>query len=354
MILIDNLLRIIDANVNRAAEGIRLLEDVSRFYYNNTDFSEKFKLIRHKIRKDVMSFIDLLIKNRDSINDCGYDISQKIKIDDKKNLLELIVANFKRTEESIRVVEETLKVMGNYEISKKFETYRFQIYTMEKEFINYYYYKEKVSKLNTDIYCITSWEHSNGRSNIDVVDDMLKAGVKVIQYREKNKSLKDKLYECRLIREMTLNNGCIFIVNDDIDIALMVKADGVHVGQDDFEVSCVRALFDYPVIVGVSTHSIEQLNKAIADGADYIGVGPIYKTYTKKNVCDPVGLEYLEYAVKNASVPFVAIGGIKEDNIHEVLEKGARLIALVTEIVGADSIGEKIKSIRNKIQNYRG
>lgn len=200
--------------------------------------------------------------------------------------------------------------------------------------------------LDTDIYCITSEEHSNGRDNIEVVSRMLDAGIKLIQYREKNKSMLEKYRQCIKLREITAERGAVFIINDHIDLAMSVCADGVHLGQDDIPLSAARELVGDEMIIGLSTHSPEQALKATADGADYIGVGPIYRTFTKKDVCDPVGLGYLDYVVKNIKVPFVAIGGIKLHNLAEVREHGAKCTALVTEIVGADNIEEMIITVR--------
>jgi thiamine-phosphate pyrophosphorylase len=204
--------------------------------------------------------------------------------------------------------------------------------------------------IDTDLYCITSEEHSRGRSNLEVVSEMIKAGVKVIQYREKEKKLLHKYNECLKIRDMTKEAGVTFIVNDHVDLAILVKADGVHIGQDDLPIEKVRELVGKEMIIGVSTHSPEQAEDAVRRGADYIGVGPLYRTYTKKDVCDPVGLDYLSYVVRNLSVPHVAIGGIKQHNMHEVIERGAKCIAMVTEIVGADNIGEKIRAIKENMR----
>jgi thiamine-phosphate pyrophosphorylase len=204
--------------------------------------------------------------------------------------------------------------------------------------------------IDTDLYCITSEEHSRGRSNIEVVSEIIEAGVKVIQYREKEKKLLHKYNECLKIRDMTKEAGVTFIVNDHVDLAILVEADGVHIGQDDLPIEKVRELVGKEMIIGVSTHSPEQAEEAVRRGADYIGVGPIYRTYTKKDVCDPVGLDYLSYVVRNLSIPHVAIGGIKQHNMLEVIERGAKCIAMVTEIVGADNIGEKIRAIKENMR----
>lgn len=203
------------------------------------------------------------------------------------------------------------------------------------------------------IYGITGERFSKGRTNIEVVEAMIAGGVTTVQYREKRhqKNYRDILDECYRIREITRDNNVLFIVNDYVDVAMLVDADGVHVGQEDLSVEAVRKLVGPHKIIGLSTHSPEQAMQAAECGADYIGVGPIYATQTKEDVCAPVGLEYLEYVVKNCTMPFVAIGGIKEYNINEVTKRGAKTICLVTEIVGSDNIRETVESLRSCMVN---
>jgi thiamine-phosphate pyrophosphorylase len=154
--------------------------------------------------------------------------------------------------------------------------------------------------------------------------------------------------ECLVIREITRKHGVMFIVNDFVDIALLSDADGVHVGQDDLPLEEVRRLVGHR-IVGVSTHSPEQARAAVVGGADYIGVGPIFETRTKEDVCDPVGFSYLEYAAANVPISFTAIGGIKAHNIHEVVSRGAESVCMVTEIVGADDIEGTVRALAGKM-----
>lgn len=203
---------------------------------------------------------------------------------------------------------------------------------------------------NTDLYCITAEEHSAGRSNIEVVQEMIAAGIKIIQYREKDKKMKVKYQECQVIREMTKVAGVTFIVNDDIDLAILVEADGVHIGQDDLPIEKVRQLVGEDMIIGLSTHSPAQAQEAVVRGADYIGVGPIFKTATKKDVCDPVGFTYLEYVIQNIKIPFVAIGGIKVANIGQVAKVGAKCIAVVTDITTAEDIPNRINQLRTNMK----
>ena len=195
------------------------------------------------------------------------------------------------------------------------------------------------------LYGLTAEKFSLGRSNPEVVGAMLDAGVRIIQYREKTKKMGAKYEECLRLRAMTREHGAAFIVNDDIDLALLVDADGVHVGQEDLPVEAVRSLVGPDRAIGLSTHSPEQARAAVAVGADYIGVGPIHATQTKDDVCAPVGLSYLEYVVREIDLPFVAIGGIKEHNLGEVASRGARCVALVTEIVGARDMADKIAAL---------
>lgn len=195
------------------------------------------------------------------------------------------------------------------------------------------------------LYGLTAEKFSLGRSNADVVQAMLDAGIRLVQYREKTKKMGKKLEECLLLRDLTRKAGAAFIINDNIDLALLVEADGVHVGQDDLPVAAVRRLVGENMAIGLSTHSAEEAKAAQTQGADYIGVGPIFATQTKDDVCAPVGLEYLDFVVREMDIPFVAIGGIKEHNLPDVAAHGARCIALVTEIVEAPDIRERVQRL---------
>jgi len=201
--------------------------------------------------------------------------------------------------------------------------------------------------LPAGIYALTSELHSQGRSNIEVASEILASGVPILQYREKAKKVREMYEECLVLRAMTQQYGALFIVNDHLDLALAVGADGVHIGQDDLPLLKVRDLVGPDFLIGVSTHSRAQALEAVSGGADYIGVGPLFETNTKIDVCNPVGLDYLNYVVKNLNIPFVAIGGIKEHNLAEVIKVGARTVALVTEIVGNPDIAGKIKRLQS-------
>lgn len=209
---------------------------------------------------------------------------------------------------------------------------------------------KRSNPLPSDLYGLTAEEYSLGRGNIVVVKAMLEAGVKIIQYREKEKKQLYKYQECQEIRQLTLAYDAIFIVNDDIEIAKLVQADGVHIGQEDLPIEIVRQIVGKDMIIGLSTHSPEQAQDAMRRGADYIGVGPIFATKTKKDVGSPVGWDYLQYVVQNVTIPFVTIGGIKANNIAEIAKRGARCFAMVTELVGAADVAAKVTELRQAIQ----
>lgn len=200
------------------------------------------------------------------------------------------------------------------------------------------------------LYCLTDAGFSHGRGNLAVVRDMLDAGARIIQYREKNQSQRIMYEECMAIRALTREYGAEFFVNDDISLALAVNADGIHVGQDDLPVPVVRRIVGESMLVGLSTHSPEQASAAVTAGADYIGVGPVFRTATKKDAIDPVGLSYVSYVAKHIDLAFVAIGGINLTNLGEVTANGAHCVAMISEIVAAPNVASQVKKVREMLR----
>jgi thiamine-phosphate pyrophosphorylase len=204
----------------------------------------------------------------------------------------------------------------------------------------------------TDIYCITDSRQNRGRSTLEIVRLMLEGDIKVIQYREKDKGGAAMLEECLAIREMTRKAGCCFLVDDYVDIALLCEADGVHVGQTDLPLAAVRKLLGRERVIGVSTHRRSEAEAAIAGGADYIGVGPIFENNTKKTT-PPVGYAYLEAIVPMCPLPFVTIGGMNERTVGEAVRRGARCCGIVSDITLAEDIPAQIRKLRRIIREAR-
>ncbi|GHT64660.1 thiamine-phosphate synthase [Endomicrobiia bacterium] len=202
------------------------------------------------------------------------------------------------------------------------------------------------------LYAITAENFSNGRDNITVAKQMLDAGIKILQYRDKHKAKIERFKQCEVIRKLTLDYSCFFIVNDDVDIALAVCSDGIHIGQDDLPLIKVRELAGDDITIGVSTNLPKQALLAVEQGADYVGVGPIYKTFTKDDAADPVGLDYLDFCVKNIAIPKVAIGGIKLSNLLEVYKYKPDNICMITEITSSQDIYITVKKIQEVVNAY--
>ncbi len=341
--------RILDANINRCAEGLRVLEDIARFHFDNRQLAAQFRTLRHRIRKSLFTDHSRLITARDSRNDVGKQTSlNQADTDSRKGLKRAAIANCKRVQEALRSLEEILKSEDSCLCAREIERCRFSLYTLETELLSLF-----TRTLPAGIYGILGEKFSRGRSNIEVAEKMIRGGISIIQYREKreDKSFREMYRECRIIREITREANIPFIINDFMEIAMMVGADGIHQGQDDLPVKELRKLAPH-MMIGCSTHSPAQARKAIDDGADYIGVGPLFTTTTKKDVCNAVGLGYLEYVAEEVETPFVAIGGIKRKNLGEVLKRGAATVCLVTEIIGAENIVDRIREIQLLIQEH--
>ncbi len=201
-----------------------------------------------------------------------------------------------------------------------------------------------------DIYPVISSEFTNGRPVLEVLMSIAHGGAKVVQLREKNKTKAD-IYELALkYREITAAHNMLLIINDHLDIALACDADGVHLGQDDLPLDAATAICG-EVFLGCSTHDPEEAEKAVLEGADYINIGPIYPTGTKAVPCGAVGIGMLDRIVPGLGIPFSVMGGIKAQNIPDLLAAGATRIAMVTEITQAEDITAKVKELRSLWEN---
>ena len=202
-----------------------------------------------------------------------------------------------------------------------------------------------------DVYPVTCEELSGGRSNLEVLQAAIRGGAKIIQLREKEYQKRDLYHLALKFREMTAKAEVLLIINDHVDIALGVEADGVHLGQDDLPLPVARHLAP-ELLIGASTHSLEQALQAEKDGADYINIGPIFSTQTKEGVGDSLGPKAINEIGPQLKVPFTVMGGINEENIHKVLAAGARRVAMVTAITEAEDIAARVRLLREKIIEF--
>jgi thiamine-phosphate pyrophosphorylase len=188
-----------------------------------------------------------------------------------------------------------------------------------------------------------------------VVEAALQGGLSIVQYRDKTADDSMRLSYAQKLRQMCRHYNALFIVNDRVDLALAVDADGVHLGQQDIPIGLARQILGPQRIIGRSTTNPEEMQKAIQEGADYIGVGPVHETPTKAGKA-AVGLAYIRHAAENCPIPWFAIGGIDMNNLTEVLKSGAERVAIVRAIMEAQQptlVTQYFLSQLNRIQALR-
>lgn len=186
------------------------------------------------------------------------------------------------------------------------------------------------------VYLVTDRELARGRTTLEIAAAAIRGGVSCIQLREKTCSTREFIDEALAIRSLLARHGIPLIINDRVDVALAVKADGIHLGQKDMPCSMARQLIPESMIVGISVESLDDAIAAQKDGADYLGVSPIYSTPTKTDTAQPLGLEGLRSIRSEVDLPLVGIGGLNADNAEAVIHNGADGVAVVSAIVAAD------------------
>jgi len=196
------------------------------------------------------------------------------------------------------------------------------------------------------LYCFSPGSLLRNRDPLELVAAQIRGGADVIQLREKEASKRSRLELGAKLRDLTRQEGVLFIVNDDVDLALILDADGVHLGQEDIPIEAARPLMKEKII-GLSTHSLRQVEKAVASGADYIGVGPVFETGTKMDREALVGLDLLRKIKDTCPVPYVAIGGIGEENIESVIAAGCRRVAVIGNILLARDVEDQCRKLRS-------
>lgn len=211
--------------------------------------------------------------------------------------------------------------------------------------------EEHLKRLMEDpIYAIMGEELSLGRKNLDIARALIKAGVKIIQYREKHKTWREKYAEATAISKLCHENNVTFIMNDSADLAIICHADGVHVGQDDAPVQIVKDLAGQDIFVGVSTNTTDEMEGALLDGADYIGFGPMFPTQSKKDAAAVVSSEARNFALQ-FELPVVTIGGISLQNISGLYQEGFRSFAMISAVISQPDIAKAVSDLRQAVQD---
>lgn len=203
----------------------------------------------------------------------------------------------------------------------------------------------KCDKETMLLYAVTDRAWTGRQTLTEQVEEALKGGVTCVQLREKHLNDPDFLQEAKDICALCREYGVPFIVNDNVEVAIACKADGVHVGQEDMEAGRVRKLIGEDMILGVSAHTVEEAQKAVENGADYLGLGSVFPTNTKSDV-DVMKRETLQAICSAVDVPIVAIGGINKDNLSSLKGSGVDGVALVSAIFSAENIEEASRELR--------
>ncbi len=351
------LLRIIDANLNRCSEGLRVLEDVARFALNCVELSGQLKTLRHEVSRQAKSLGIDRLSDRNSEHDVGHPRLTEKEGDDNTNrpqgLLDLVAANAKRVEESLRVLEELAKLPGMSPKldSRGFETARFTLYSLERDLTSRLSRRDKVGRL-TGVYAILDRQSLAGRDELAVAHQIIEGGARAIQLRDKQAGKRELLSVAEKVGEVCKRAGVLFIVNDHLDVALAVDADGLHIGQDDLPLPLVRRELPIDRIVGCSVTTVSQAVKAQNEGADYIAVGSVFPTATKRGAT-VVGVNMVREIKLAVSVPLVAVGGINRSNVRQVVAAGANAVAVISAVLGEKDVKKAVQELTAEIELAR-
>ena len=331
--------RILDASANRCREGLRVVEDYARMILNDAHLARSIKEVRHALAP-LLSYLDLddAVRARDTEHDVGTSIHTAFEMA-RPSAWSVAIANIKRVQEALRTLEEYGKTIDP-RAAGEIGQLRYRFYTIEKGLFSTQGAIERLK--DCQLYLLVTDEFCP-RGAGPVVKAAIRGGVDIIQLREKTLSDRRFLELAKWIREWTAEAGVLFIVNDRPDLACLADANGVHVGQGDLTVHEARKIVGGHKLVGVSTHAIEQARQAVLDGADYVGMGPVFTSRTKSFETF-AGLEYVAQISNEIALPSFAIGGITTHNIAKVLAAGARRVAVSSEICQSED-PERITSM---------
>jgi thiamine-phosphate pyrophosphorylase len=323
--------RILDAGANRVREALRIIEDYCRFVLEDSFLSGELKRLRHDFTSSILELAPKgMLHARDTLGDVGTTLSTETE-QHRSDLTDVVQANLKRLQESLRSLEEFAKITGPL-LAERLEQMRYRAYTLERAIILGREARQVLR--DSQLYVLLSGADC-ARSLGWTITEAAGGGASIIQLREKGLSDQHLLQRAREVRRLTHKAGVLFIVNDRPDIARLVEADGVHLGQNDLPVKEARRLLGSRALIGVSTHTIEQVRAAVLDGASYLGIGPAFSSGTK--VFDHLpGPAFIRAALAETTLPAFAIGGINLKTVGAAVESGARRVAVSQAIAQAE------------------
>jgi thiamine-phosphate pyrophosphorylase len=342
--------RIIDANFNRAREASRAVEEFCRFALNSGSLTERASRLRHELCASIGQLdAKRLISSRDTLGDVGVGRMVDTELE-RANLDDCLTAACKRLTEALRVLAEVIRI-DNQPVAETIERLRSAAYTLEKDVVLCSDTSEKYASVR--LYIVVT---SNLPAEVlALTGKCAGGGADCIQLRAK--AIRDDTLFALAVEFVKIcrDAGVLSIINDRPDVAVAAGADGVHLGQNDLPIAQARSLQWTPLIIGKSTHSLEQLRAACDERPTYVGLGPVFPTGTKPDA-PVVGLEYVRQAtaaLANTGVGHAAIGGITLGNVERVLQAGAGTIAVCAAVTKAGDPAAACRALKRKIDALR-
>ncbi len=338
--------RIVDANFNRAREALRVMEEYCRFALNCEALSGRAKQLRHELSGAIGQLdAGALLAGRDTLGDVGVGLKVENQLQ-RGSLADTFTAAAKRLPEALRALAETVQAESTA-IAADIEQLRYEAYTFEKDVVLFASPTERFNRVR--LYVIIT---SNLPAEVlSLASQCAAGGADCIQLRAKDIP-DDRLFALAVeFAEICREMGSLSIINDRADIATAAGADGVHLGQGDLPVEQVRRLQLSPLIIGKSTHSLDELERALPTRPSYVSLGCVFPTPTKPKI-DIAGLDYVRTALerlRDTGTSHVAIGGITFDNVTQVLAAGAERVAVCEAITGAPNPADTCRRFKEKI-----
>ncbi|MBC7854303.1 MAG: thiamine phosphate synthase, partial [Pirellulaceae bacterium] len=330
---------------NRAAEALRVLEEYCRFGLDDGHLTKCWKELRHSLAK-----LQSSIPSQDLLNsrNTPADVGTSVKTDQelsRDSIRHVAQASCKRLEQALRSLEEYAKVLALP--TREFEALRYRTYTLEKATLLTADSQQKLA--DARLYVLMDGGDSPSSLENRALENC-QAGADIVQLRDKKLNDRELLERARLLRRITRTCGTLFIMNDRPDLAVLSAADGVHAGQDELSIQDVRRIVGPNMLIGLSTHTVEQARQAVLAGASYIGCGPTFPSGTKHFDSFP-GLAFLRAVAAEISLPAFAIGGITQENVGEVLGTGIRRVAVGGAVARVTEPRIAVKSILARLRD---
>ena len=325
-----HLLRILDASLNRAAEGLRVVEDYVRFVLDERFLTSEIKSLRHELAAAAAAIPPA---DRHAARNTSHDVGTSLSTSaeqKRSDLWSVCLASLKRTEQSFRSLEEYGKLADDG-FARTIESLRYRLYTLEKAID---VGRSSQDRLEGVRLCVLVDGQSSAAAFEELIVALVEANVGMIQLRDKQLDDRDLVGRARLARKFSRGSQTLLVINDRADVAAAIDADGVHLGQEDLSVHDARAVVGTRMLVGVSTHNIDQARAAVLEGANYLGAGPTFPSQTK-TFDSFAGVDYLREVAAEIRLPTFAIGGITGENLPEVLATGVMRVAVGSAVTGS-------------------